>query len=349
LRTVPDPTSTLAGNDLDIPSADLPAGFRAREIDPQADVEPVVELCVAAAVAEYGTSDMTIEMVRESYNAPTFNPKTDGRLVLDTDGQPAGVVEFYSIDAAHVAPYVYVRVRPDLLETGVGEALLGWVERRGREGLHLAEPGLRVSLHAQAAGVNEPMQRIFEHSGWAMERVFWQMEIELGDEAPATAPLADGIAIRSAVAGEDERAVMAAQDEAFADHYGFVPRAFDEWLTVETKVLAYDPSLWFLGVDGDEIAGISLCLPEAPGRPDTGWVSILGVRPAWRGKGLGLALLTHSFAEFHRRGKRTVGLGVDSESLTGATRLYERAGMRVTRDGRSYERVIREGREIRPT
>jgi ribosomal protein S18 acetylase RimI-like enzyme len=115
-----------------------------------------------------------------------------------------------------------------------------------------------------------------------------------------------------------------------------------------TKVNPYDPSLWFLAVNGDNIAGIALCLSEARGRPELGWVSVLGVRPAWRGQGLGLALLKHAFAEFHRRGKRTVGLAVDSESLTGATRLYERAGMHVARDGRSYERVLRAGREIRP-
>lgn len=48
-----------------------------------------------------------------------------------------------------------------------------------------------------------------------------------------------------------------------------------------------------------------------------------------RGRGLGLALLRHGFAELHRRGERQVWLHVDAENRTGATRLYERAGMRV--------------------
>jgi ribosomal protein S18 acetylase RimI-like enzyme len=53
------------------------------------------------------------------------------------------------------------------------------------------------------------------------------------------------------------------------------------------------------------------------------------VRRPWRQRGLGLALLLQSFRAFHERGENRVGLGVDSANETGATRLYERAGMRV--------------------
>ncbi|KAA0260059.1 MAG: hypothetical protein EDM79_18925, partial [Chloroflexi bacterium] len=66
----------------------------------------------------------------------------------------------------------------------------------------------------------------------------------------------------------------------------------------------------------------------------------------WRKHGLGLALLQHSFAEFYKRGKRKAGLGVDAENLTGALRLYEKAGMHVHLAFDTYEKTIREGREI---
>jgi len=46
-----------------------------------------------------------------------------------------------------------------------------------------------------------------------------------------------------------------------------------------------------------------------------------------RGEGLGLALLRQTFVEFHRRGRRRVSLHVDVDNLTGALRLYTRAGM----------------------
>ena len=59
-----------------------------------------------------------------------------------------------------------------------------------------------------------------------------------------------------------------------------------------------------------------------------------------------LALLHHSFGELYRRGKRKVGLEVDAQSLTGATRLYEKAGMRVDRQYDVYEKELRSGRDL---
>jgi mycothiol synthase len=336
--------NSMAGTDVQVPP-----GFVARPIDPDADSQAITDLCNAAAVAEYGTPNATVQMVRESYNLPSFEPRTDGHVVIDPLGRVAAVGEFYDNDAEHVAPFVYIRVRPDLLESGIGAGLLAWAERRGEANLPLAAPDLRVALHTNVPGVNSAMQQFVEAGGWKLERIYWTMEIELGEEAPTMPPIPEPITFRTAVPDQDEPAVYEADREAFADHYGFVPRTYDNWLQFITKFNPYDPSLWFLAMDGDQIAGISLCRPEAAGRPEMGWVSELGVRPPWRGKGLGLALLKHSFAEFHARGKRQVGLGVDSQSLTGATRLYERAGMHAARDEREYERVLREGRDIRKT
>ena len=57
---------------------------------------------------------------------------------------------------------------------------------------------------------------------------------------------------------------------------------------------------------------------ERVGDPELGWIGTLGVRPAWRRRGLGEALLRAAFAELFARGRRRVGLGVDTENVTGA-------------------------------
>jgi ribosomal protein S18 acetylase RimI-like enzyme len=72
----------------------------------------------------------------------------------------------------------------------------------------------------------------------------------------------------------------------------------------------------------------------------------LGVRRAWRKRGVGLALLQHSFGEFYKRGTRKVGLGVDAQNLTGALKLYEKAGMHVHTAFDLFEKTVRSGREI---
>jgi GNAT superfamily N-acetyltransferase len=104
----------------------------------------------------------------------------------------------------------------------------------------------------------------------------------------------------------------------------------------------FDPSLWFVAFDGEEIAGFSLCSYEQ----GEAWVGELGVRRPWREKGLGLAFLHHSFGEFYRRGVRSVVLNVDSQSLTGATRLYTRAGMHPVEQTDIYELELRPGIEL---
>jgi ribosomal protein S18 acetylase RimI-like enzyme len=99
-------------------------------------------------------------------------------------------------------------------------------------------------------------------------------------------------------------------------------------------------------MDEEEVAGICLCRPRSYEDPDLGFINILAVRRPWRKRGLGLALLRHAFNELYRRGKRKAGLGVDAQSLTGALRLYEKAGMYVHHQFDTYEKEIRAGREI---
>ena len=96
---------------------------------------------------------------------------------------------------------------------------------------------------------------------------------------------------------------------------------------------AYDPSLWLLARDGDVPVG---ALSASIG--DGGWVDWLAVLASHRGRGIGLALLRRSFATFAERGMRRVMVNVDAENVTGATAVYERAGMRVVNAYDVWER-----------
>jgi ribosomal protein S18 acetylase RimI-like enzyme len=142
--------------------------------------------------------------------------------------------------------------------------------------------------------------------------------------------------------GQDERAVWLVVEESFADHWGYTAMPFDEFMYYRIEGQPhFDPSVVFIAQDGAEIAGVAMCLPSTAGRPDTGWVSVLGVRSAWRGRGIGMALLQHAFGEFQRRGCLSVGLNVDGSSLTGADRLYERAGMYEVRRAAYFDKALR--------
>ena len=68
-----------------------------------------------------------------------------------------------------------------------------------------------------------------------------------------------------------------------------------------------------------------------------------------RKKGLAQALLYYTFAEFWKRGRKSVALHVDASSLTGATKLYEKVGMHADDKGGSWEKLIRDGEELTTT
>ena len=128
--------------------------------------------------------------------------------------------------------------------------------------------------------------------------------------------------------------------EVWLDASDPMDETFEDWRHWMTKAESFDPLLWFLALDGDEIAGFSLCRQDATD-VNAGYVGTLGVRRPWRRQGLGEALLLHSFKAFRQRGWTRGTLGVDASSPTGATRLYERAGMRVYRDTVFLDRNVR--------
>src|SRR6185437_831129 len=86
---------------------------------------------------------------------------------------------------------------------------------------------------------------------------------------------------------DDAQAFHKAMGEAFEDEWGFVAMPFEEWRELRfVKDPDFDPTLWFLVRDGDEIAAV---MRNEPDRSGAGFVGALGVRKPWRKRGLALA------------------------------------------------------------
>jgi mycothiol synthase len=330
------------------PMRPLPAGFSARPSQPDSDIDAIVELSRTAAIDEYGVPDVDERMIRGGFALPSLVPERDSVLILDDEGRAAATAAFYDTEKIHISPYLWFRVRPDLAATEIADAVLSWGAARAPQNLPLAPEGARVAVHTDVASVNLPIKAALERAGWHHDRTAWVMEIDLRAAAPLPAPQwPEGIVVRQADLERDARAVHEAEVDSFSDHYGYVPQAFEDWFHFRTQFMRAEPELWILAMDGDTIAGIALCSSGRPGDPDLGWISTVGVRRPWRRRGLALAILHHGFRLLADRGKARVGLGVDAESLTGATRLYEKAGMHVVRESHDYELVIRDGKDLR--
>jgi mycothiol synthase len=266
--------------------------------------------------------------IRHLLTTPLFDIEADFRIALE-DGQIVGWCDvwdqnkaherlFLDPRASHVAPHVYA-------------TLFDWGIARCQS---LAVNG--AVCRAAGSSEDEAFAAEVTRRGFRLIRHFFRMEIDL-DHPPDEAAWPNGIAVRAFRPGE-ERVVYDAIMDAFADHWDFVPTGFDDWEQFMVRSPTFDPTLWFLAEDGGELAGFSLCRSER--RTGVGHVGVLGVRPPWRRRGLGSALLLHSFHELRRRGRSRVDLGVDGENTTGAVGLYERAGMKVVRRLDSYEKVL---------
>jgi ribosomal protein S18 acetylase RimI-like enzyme len=146
------------------------------------------------------------------------------------------------------------------------------------------------------------------------------------------------------------RTVALTDQEIFRDHWGFFEQPAEEvvsdWRHWVDNDQEHDPRLWFVAIEGDQIVGLSLCSPTSPQDPQMAWVHSLGVKRPWRRHGIALAMLHYTFGQFYRRGTHKVGLGVDAQSLTGAMRLYEKAGMHPARQETLYEKELRPGVEL---
>ena len=316
----------------------LPKNFLVRRPSMD-DVKAVYELLSACDIAEYGEPDVTEEELRSEWSSPTLNIETDVWVVLSPENEVIGYAEVGH--RAHTRIFAFTRVHPDYRNQGIGNYLLRLAEARALQHIPEAPPDARVTLNHWTSSLNEEAQQVLEQEGFTRIRTHWRMEIEMQQPPPAP-EWPEGITVRTFVPGQDDRMVFDMDEEAFRDHWGHMPGNFEEWQHFTVKRENFDPTLWFLAFDGDKIAGGSLCAYYM----DLAWVDTLAVLRPWRRKGLGMALLLHSFGEFYRRGKRTVGLGVDSQNLTGATRLYHRAGMHVAREHHTYTKELRAGREL---
>ena len=327
----------------------LPAGYssRAGKIE---DYRLVFELVNAYGLRLNGRVDLTDpELIRLDWENEGFNPQTDIHTVYAPDGQLIGMVECWLTSRPPVHPWVWVCVHPDHMGRGVWEYLLAWGENRSRVALEMADSNLRVAPRTGTEHHNQAGVEVILSQGWTHVRSYYRMEIDL-DSAPVVPTLPDGVIIRPFDPATETEEVYRCFVDSFRDHFGFVEQPFEHGFKEFKHNLidepGYDPRFWFVAVDGDKIAGISLCRPVDVEDPESGWVNELGVRRPCRKRGIAHALLIHSFAAFYARGQRRAGLGVDATSLTGALRLYEKAGMHIARQFDQFEKELRPGREI---
>ena len=287
------------------------------------DIEAVHEIITRQNTADYGDALLTLETLQKAWQGLNLESDT---CVAFADGKLAGYAELIDNDS----PSIYLAERNNV---DLAFQFLTILESKA-----VNRKKASVNLFARISAKNKTLLELFAANGYSSKLSFLIMELVL-HEAPASPQWTNGITVRPFAKGQDEQATYQTDEEASKDKGYHDPLSYEGWVKrMGMEKETFDPSLWFLACEGNEIAGVALNIFVK--ESNTGWVDHLSVRQAWRKRGIGKALLLHSFAEFYRRGIQHIKLSVDSKSLTNAPRLYESVGMKTVQQYHIYRKVI---------
>jgi mycothiol synthase len=285
------------------------------------DLPAVVEVINRAAEVDHDDWRKTEGELRHEFARPGYDAEASVMVALSETGQIVGVCD--SIPQSDYGEWAWGAVLPAFRRRQIGRRL---VQTADASLLERMPPAAPVSVDRIVSDTVTDAMRLFERLGYQPLRDHYDMRITL-DQPILPAEFPDGITLRPFVPERDSRAVYDAHQEAFRDHWGHVDTPYETWLDEKLGNARFDPALWLVAVEGEKVAGLCLCRCWDDASPDLGHVDELAVRKAWRKRGLGLALLRHSFRLLQMRGFTCVRLGVDAESTSNAVDLYERAGM----------------------
>ena len=303
-------------------------------------------LLQAADTVDRAERAWTASELHKILNGPHTRATSDCFVAEAYGGAPAGFAALEPWVGTPGAQKVVVHgvVHPDWRRCGIGAGLMLAAEARAAEIMSTLPGGAGLPQHLDAfcRSFQNDAAALFESRGMKPVRYFFGMQRDLRAALPdAVAP--EGIVIRTYRA-ENSAPALSAFNDAFGDHWEFQVITPELWQHDFVGVPYFRPDLWFLAWDGDEIVGFTFNLVDLPytervGRRE-GIVDKVGVRRPWRKRGLGAALLAHSLRALREAGMDFAFLGVDADSLTGAVRLYERAGFRELRRTVVYRKVL---------
>ena len=300
----------------------------------RADARALTRAFAAVEAVDHTGEHYSEQDVRDELEDESIDLRRDSLAALAPDGALVafawvhGSVEVHDLDWIRAVGAVV----PASRGCGLGRRLLVWAEERAA-GLHAERhPDIPGAVCVDAHENNPGKQALVRAAGYEATRWWYTMVRNLDDPLPEVPPTPPGLNLAPYTADRDE-AVRQAHREAFADHWGAIPPDEQRWSQRFTGTQSFRADVSWLVLDGDEVAAYLLTSFWEADAAATGvreaFVGQLGVRPAWRRRGLGGLLLATALESYRAAGYERSVLSVDTGNTTGALRLYERAGYTV--------------------
>lgn len=235
----------------------------------------------------------------------------------------------------------FAHLLPAWRPAGIRRAMLRYLEQHMRALAAAHEADGAKLFQAWASHGETHWAALLESEGYRAVRYGFSMLRPDLENVPDL-PLPDGLVLRPAEAGQ-WRQIWEAAREAFRDHWGareWSDENYEAWPRYPT----FNPALWQVAWDGEEVAGGVLTFIDHAENAEygrlRGYTETIFTRRRWRRRGLARALIARSLQVQKAQGMTESALGVDAENLSGALDLYKSMGFEVVKRHTTYRKPL---------
>jgi ribosomal protein S18 acetylase RimI-like enzyme len=335
---------------IDPRTKDIP-GMRLRGFMGEADYPKILGIIHGCSAEDDLERSETLEDIVNTYTHLHHCDPYSDMLFVEIDGDDVGYSRvWWEVEGSgQWIGFQLGNVLPRWRCKGIGSTLLNFNEKRLRQIARQLKENVELPADAPClldnfvSSSEKDRINLLEQRGYQSVRYAFEMVRPDLENIPVL-PMPTGVEVRP-VESEHMRLIWEASNEAFRDHWGYIP---DPWEAFEQMMddPDFDPSLWRVAWQGDQIAGMVLSFinkdeNEMYGRK-RGYTENICVRRPWRQQGLAKALIAQSLVALKERGMTEAGLGVDAENISGALHLYEFMGYGVVKRSAMYRKEMEE-------
>jgi len=271
------------------------------------------------------------ETIRQYLERPNCSPERD-LFVAEIAGKIVGYID--------VAPELAIRrvvldcwVTREHRRRGLAARLLEYAIQRGQE---LGAEVAHVNIHKD----NSVARSVLSKLGFECVRRFLELRLDMAEvrwqDIDEAAPIC-----RSLQRGEEDR-LTRIQNRSFAGSWGYNPNTLED-VAYWTSLSRFSLDDIILAYDGDKVAGYCateiIYEGESTIGGEKGRISMLGVDPDYRGRGVGKKVLLAGLAHLKSKGLNVVRLTVDSKNKSART-LYRSVGFKPCDTTLWYEKIV---------
>ena len=270
-----------------------------------------------------------------------FKPENNF-FIAEHNGEAVTIQNYYQTKESG-GPHIFFHnagFHPDWLDHPVAGELFEIVESKYRDDAkELPNAVARCGYQDK----EEWLRDLLLDKGFEEIRYFFKMIRPIDSPIPER-ELPENLVFAAVDTKDKEWQVLRANDKGFEDHWEHIPMT-DEQFEAWMQDSDYNPKLWTVVWDGDEVAAsmlnfIDKAENEAFDRK-RGYTEEITTQRPYRGKGVASAMIARSIRMFKEMGMTETCLSVDTVNPSGALGLYESFGYKT------YKRMVAMGKKIK--